>query len=84
MFGTILAATIFLQAIIIEFGGSFTATSPLPVGQWFSCIGIAAISLPLGAVIRMIPLPKAASERESDKANAHFASGLLEETVEME
>lgn len=83
MFSAIIIVTIVLQVLFVEFGGSATVTSSLSIGKWFGCIGIAAISLPLGAVVRMIPMPKAKHQLESDKSSA-FASGLLEESVEME
>ncbi len=83
MFAAIIIVTVLLQVLFVEFGGSATVTSSLSIDKWFGCIGIASISLPLGAVVRMIPVPKAKQQLESDKSST-FTSGLLEESVEME
>jgi len=50
------------QALIVEFGGQFTSTHPLDVVQWFSCIGMGFISIIIGFVIRLIPVPKTKTE----------------------
>jgi Ca2+-transporting ATPase len=80
MFGAILAITIFLQALIVELAGSFALTTGLTVGQWFSCLGIAAVTLPLGVLIRLIPIPK--SKQELQGSQPKFL--LQEESVEMD
>ncbi len=44
------------QALMIEFFGAFANTTSLSAGQWFSCIGIGALSIPWGAFT--FPLPR--------------------------
>ena len=46
------------QVLIIQFTRNFTQTYPLDVVQWFSCIGMAFLTIPLGFLIRLIPVPK--------------------------
>jgi len=36
------------QVLIVEFGSEFTSTTPLNIVQWFSCIGIGALTIPVG------------------------------------
>jgi hypothetical protein len=48
LFISIIIFTIIVQAIIVEFGSTALATTGLDVAQWFSCIGIALLSLPYG------------------------------------
>lgn len=42
------------QVIIVEFGGLAFGTHGLSISQWFICIAIGALSLPVGAVLRLI------------------------------
>ena len=46
-----------IQFILVQFGGDFTKTQPLSFVQWMFCIGIGFLSLPLGVLIRLIPVP---------------------------
>lgn len=55
------------------------ATDGLTAGQWFSCIGIALISIPLGASIRLIPLPKSLTEYGPLGAQTASSGNLLQE-----
>lgn len=50
------------QALIVEFGSTFTSTTPLNVEEWFSCIGLAFLMWPLGLITRLIPMPKTKEE----------------------
>lgn len=59
------------QVIIVTFGGDAFKTEPLNIGQWAICIFLGFLSLPLGALIRMVPdawiascLPRAAPAPE--------------------
>ncbi|KAJ3372693.1 hypothetical protein GGF31_001718 [Allomyces arbusculus] len=54
-FVSILLLTIILQVIIVELGGSAFHTVPLNVAQWLFCIGIGFLSIPMGALIRVLP-----------------------------
>ncbi|KAJ3358849.1 hypothetical protein GGF32_009945 [Allomyces javanicus] len=54
-FVAILLLTIILQVIIVELGGSAFHTVPLTLAQWLFCIGIGFLSIPMGALIRVLP-----------------------------
>ncbi|EQC26031.1 calcium-translocating P-type ATPase, PMCA-type, partial [Saprolegnia diclina VS20] len=43
-----------LQALIVQFGGSVFECAPLSVGLWFVCLGLGALSLPIGFCLRRI------------------------------
>lgn len=62
MFVLIIVITIIVQFLIVQFLGDFAQTAPLNAVQWFSCIGIAALSIPLSTLLRAIPIGKTASE----------------------
>jgi len=53
----IITFTVFFQYIIVEFGGSFTATTHLTPDQWLKCAGIALLGLPVGVLIRLLSRP---------------------------
>jgi len=57
IFSGILAITALCQVLIVEFGGHAFHTHPLDVGQWFICVFIGFMSIPLGVILRMIPVP---------------------------
>jgi len=50
--------TVVVQVLIVEFGGQFSNTVPLNLIQWVFCIVIGSISLPIGMLLRFIPVPK--------------------------
>jgi hypothetical protein len=52
----ILIATAIVQAIFVEFGGDFTSTKKLIYWEWFICIGLGALELPVGVLVRLIPV----------------------------
>lgn len=54
-----------LQAILVEFGGPFTKTTGLTPTHWAISIGMAAFTLPLGVVMRLIPVPPKLSDYAS-------------------
>jgi len=58
MFVGVFIATVVVQIIFVQAGGRFTSTSPLTAVQWLACVVIGAISLPLGVLMRFVPLPK--------------------------
>jgi len=53
----VLVFTVFVQFLIITFGGEFASTEPLSGGQWFACIFIGALGLPMSILIKMVPVP---------------------------
>ena len=64
MFLAVILFTVGAQVGIVQFGGDFTKTAPLTPEQWVRTVGLAAITLPLGVLMRFIPV----SEDPSDFA----------------
>ncbi|XP_022760199.1 putative calcium-transporting ATPase 13, plasma membrane-type [Durio zibethinus] len=58
LFMGIIAITILLQVVMVEFLKRFTDTERLNWGQWGACIAIAAMSWPIGWVVKCIPVPQ--------------------------
>merc|ERR1712000_570842 len=48
--------TVGLQIMLIEVGGEFIKTSPLTLNQWLITIALASISVPVGVLMRFIPV----------------------------
>ncbi|KAL5566270.1 hypothetical protein UlMin_029434 [Ulmus minor] len=57
LFMAIIAITIVLQIVMVEFLKKFANTERLNWGQWGACIGIAALSWPIGWLVKCIPVP---------------------------
>jgi len=53
----VLIFTLLVQYLIVEFGGEFASTTPLSSGQWIACILIGSLGLPMGVLIKLIPIP---------------------------
>ncbi|CAN8230013.1 unnamed protein product [Cochlearia groenlandica] len=58
LFVGIIAITIVLQVVIVEFLGTFASTTKLDWEMWLICIGIGSVSWPLAVVGKCIPVPK--------------------------
>jgi len=56
MFMAIIIGTIFVQVLLVEGAGFFFGTSHLTASQWFSCFGFGALALPVGILMRFIPV----------------------------
>ena len=56
IFLLIIATTFFTQLFVVEVGGEFTRTTGLTFNQWLITIGLGAISLPIGILMRFIPV----------------------------
>lgn len=56
LFMAIIGITIILQVGIVEFLKKFGGTERLNWGQWGACIGMAAVSWPIGWVVKWIPV----------------------------
>ena len=54
----IVAITVVLQALIVEFLGKFTSTTRLTWQLWLVSIGLAFFSWPLAFVGKLIPVPE--------------------------
>ncbi|KAG2722223.1 hypothetical protein I3760_02G119300 [Carya illinoinensis] len=58
LFLGIIAITIVLQVVMVEFLKKFADTERLNWVQWSACIGVAAISWPIGWFVKWIPVPE--------------------------
>ncbi|KAK9930939.1 hypothetical protein M0R45_018241 [Rubus argutus] len=58
LFMGIIAVTVVLQVVMVEVLKKFADTERLNWGQWGVCIGIAAISWPIGWFVKSIPVPE--------------------------
>mmetsp|Transcript_37030 Transcript_37030/g.57825 ORF Transcript_37030/g.57825 Transcript_37030/m.57825 type:complete len:1017 (+) Transcript_37030:126-3176(+) len=56
MFIGIIVFTILVQVVLVEGAGFLLETSHLTAGQWFACLGLGAISLPVGFLMRFLPM----------------------------
>ncbi|XP_002512214.2 calcium-transporting ATPase 12, plasma membrane-type [Ricinus communis] len=56
LFLVIIGITIVLQVVMVELLKRFASTERLNWGQWGACIGIAAVSWPIGCVVKCIPV----------------------------
>jgi len=52
LFSIILLCTIGMQILMVEVFGDFSNTVGLTVSEWFICIGLGSLSLPLGTIVR--------------------------------
>ncbi|KAH1089348.1 hypothetical protein J1N35_016605 [Gossypium stocksii] len=58
LFMGIIGVTILLQVVMVEFLKRFADTERLSWGQWGACIAVAAVSWPLGWVVKCLPVPQ--------------------------
>ena len=56
MFLSIIVISVLVQIIFIEAFGSFTKTAGLPLSHWLISIAIGGLSVPLGILMRFIPV----------------------------
>jgi len=56
MFLTIIVLTIGSQWLIVVYGGDFTQTVPLTVNEWMITVLLGAMSIPIGLLMRQIPV----------------------------
>lgn len=69
MFLSIIFISLGLQAFFVEIGGPFFKTTGLIGLHWGYCFGLAALTLPVGALQRLIPVPTRASDYASYTAD---------------
>lgn len=58
LFIAIILFTVGAQFCIVEFGGEFVRTVSLTQDQWVKCVLLGSLSLPLGGLMRLIPVPE--------------------------
>jgi len=56
MFLAVVAFTVLAQVFIVESGGDFTKTVGLSAEQWLRTVGLATVTLPLGVLMRLVPV----------------------------
>ncbi|KAF4042137.1 Cation transporting ATPase C-terminal domain [Phytophthora infestans] len=56
LFIMIVLITLFVQVLLAEFGGDFIKTSGISFTHWLICFGFGALSLPVGIIMRLIPV----------------------------
>jgi Ca2+-transporting ATPase len=56
LFLGIIATTIVLQVVMVEFLKKFASTERLNWWQWVTCIAFAAVSWPIGWFVKLIPV----------------------------
>ena len=54
MFPAIIAGTVLVQVIMVEWVGAFASTVPLSAAEWALCVGLGAGCLPMGIVQRLV------------------------------
>ncbi|MCO5598119.1 hypothetical protein L7F22_052211 [Adiantum nelumboides] len=63
LFVGIVAATVILQVVMVEFLEKFASTVRLDWQHWLVCIGLASLSWPIALFAKFIPVPKNKSNR---------------------
>lgn len=76
IFMFIILVTVIVQVIIVEFGSGFVKTTSLTASQWIKCIMLGSLSLPLGGLMRLIPV------KESEKDFAVLPAILVQKSHE--
>ncbi|XP_045812184.1 calcium-transporting ATPase 2, plasma membrane-type-like [Trifolium pratense] len=56
VFVGVISATIFFQIIIVEYLGTFANTTPLTLVQWFFCLFVGFLGMPIAAQLKKIPV----------------------------
>lgn len=62
IFLMISVVTVIGQYFLVQHGGDFVKTTPLDIDTWYKCILLASLTLPVGGLMRCIPV----SERRED------------------
>jgi len=70
IFVSVILVTCITQFLIVQFGSVATRTLPLNFMQWVYCVGIGFFSLPIGFLLRLIPVPLEDWEREDPSYDA--------------
>jgi len=55
IFMAVSVVTLALQVMLVEVGGEWLHTTPLSINHWFITIGLGAIAIPVGIVMRFLP-----------------------------
>lgn len=63
VFMLVMVCTVTFQIIIVELLGTFASTVPLSANLWLASILMGAVSLPVGAVLKYIPVISSAHQQ---------------------
>ncbi|KAJ5080234.1 cation transporting atpase [Anaeramoeba ignava] len=83
MFLFIVSITIILQTLIVEFGGEFFSTKKLTWAEWLVCLVIGALSIPIGFLLRLIPVPVDKVKPKKTKDESDEKTSLLDNEVKI-
>ena len=84
LFVSIIVISVVFQVIIVQFFGKGASVATLSTDQWLISVGIAAITLPMGIVVKLFPAPdKSVFEiyAESKGYTSRMATASLEKRV---
>jgi len=70
MFQMVILFTVITQVGLVELGGDFLRTTPLTPTEWYQSVALGAVALPLGVLMRFIPV----KEDPSDYAGYDFGN----------
>ncbi|PRP86215.1 P-type ATPase [Planoprotostelium fungivorum] len=70
--------TAIVQAIIVEFGGEFSKTTHLNAKTWAVCLALGFLSIPVGILLRFIPVP---ADKERTSAPPEYVADEAELTL---
>ncbi len=65
MFLAVIAISMGLQALFVEVGGDFFKTTGLTGTHWGYTIGLGALTLVVGVLLRFVPVPSRVSDYSS-------------------
>ncbi|KAL9271897.1 Calcium-transporting ATPase 2, plasma membrane-type-like protein [Drosera capensis] len=54
VFVAVISCTVLFQFIIVEYLGTFANTAPLSFSQWFFCIWIGFLGMPIAAILKLV------------------------------
>lgn len=55
-FISVVTCTMVFQIIIVEFLGYFANTYPLSLFQWFLCVAVGFLGMPIAAAVKFVPV----------------------------
>ncbi|KAJ3702857.1 hypothetical protein LUZ61_006562 [Rhynchospora tenuis] len=62
VFVAVISTTVLFQYIIVQYLGDFANTIPLTSSQWFVCIFLGFLSMPIAALVKLIPVSSVAQK----------------------
>jgi Ca2+-transporting ATPase len=77
IFVGIMAFSVLVQALLIQYGDAFVHTIPLNGNQWIFCIVLASFSIPIGAILRMLPIAPEFTRHPTQKGFQKVAKQVL-------